>query len=636
MANSTSSPTPQSSSIESMLNNIMGHTVDIANLLRAKEAAELAIKGGAPEKNSSDLFNNLLKQFDTIVKDKKGNSKLKTFKSEFRDDKGHFRELSSIFNQYKTAVMSSRNALNNLSNAATAAAKATQQSSNQQKKTKKKSGGKGYKDPKNFSYAVGRGKYASITPFMSGRTAAASLADMLSIGVTAQQHKMAYSKSKNAAKNILKNKKLSGLQKAGLLLGRASSGMAFAGTSAALGALTAAGIGALALGGMWAGGRVLDAAKTRMAAHSLAIGMGARGALGNWSGYAISDATFRARRMGLSGEEATQAFSQGQAAGLTLQQSLAAIASEKALGISNATGKSQTVVRRMGNQYANPSTYFLSLKPIAEKTKLSLEELSNATEDLAGSFKGMLDANAIRGLLSNFGDLVRTGEFSWGEISSAIGAPQRLSPTQQIAASHFAAIGGYQFNHSGLLGRAYEIQRMGGQDIGKQLDFLKSSIIGVLNTAGKGGRWDLLSDDDKYLFGNYVLNKMGITDFYNQPGGEKLMEKIMSGGVLSKEEQEKWNEATKSSVENIATRMNSIIHPLQSLNTLVAAIAAERGAGKVGDWAQSAIDNAVKDSDVPRLYIYNNFGPEVGLKLDMEHTPGMPVPIEANPKFGGK
>ena len=612
-------PAGSNSSLETMVNNIMGHTVNILNLLRTKEAAEIAMRGGATEHYQTELFRALQKQIPAL--NKKGNRV--GFSSFFRDEHTkQMRKTADVAKQYASSILSSKAAVSNFTQAVNNATKATQ-SSTQATNRKKRDVGQAI----NFSYSVGRGKYTAITPFMSERTSIAKLADILSTGVSDQDKQAALSSRKGMSKYIFGASNRSLLQRSGLLLGRFSSGMAFGGGP--LGALTA---GALA----YTYKTLKDVFQTSLSAGSLSMGMAARGAGAGWGQRDITDAIFRGRLMGASSEEARNALTQGQMAGLTLEQSMSALSATKALGISNAVAKTQTVARRILGQDPNdPAKFFSSLKPVAEKTRLSLEELTNAAQEAAGAFRGQLDANALRGVLGKFGDLVRTGEFSWGEIFSTAGTMQRLSPNQQIAAAHFAAVGGYQFRNTDALGRAYELQRMGGKNIGEQTKALRDAIRGVLISSRGSDRWDLLTDAQKYTYGNYVLSSMGLTDFYKQPGGELLMEKIMTNGLFTNDDITAWENATTNSTEKIAQKMEAIINPLNYINTYVAALAVNAGAGKVGEWAQKAIDEFVDKQTHLDVRIFNKFGSSVGVELGLNRSAGMPVPIKVDPQAGG-
>lgn len=619
-------PAGSNSSLETMVNNIMGHTVDILNLLRTKAAIETAMKGGASEDKQTALFRQFLKQFPAL--NEKGNRV--GFSSFFKDAKNNFRDVASVMKQYRASVISSKVAVSNFTQTVTQATKATKNY---------------YGQAKNTAYIVARGKYVQATPFTQGRTKAANLADILSAGASDWLKNRVIDPNKNVSWQGLRKITGNPFTATGLMLRRWVSGSALGG--GVKGALGAAGVGALmstalkaysglAALGAWAAGRWTDALKTSLSAGSLSMGMAARGAGAGWGQRDITGAIFRGRLIGASSEEARNALTQGQMAGLTLEQSMSALSATKALGISNAVAKTQTVARRILGQDPNdPAKFFSSLKPVAEKTRLSLEELTNAAQEAAGAFRGQLDANALRGVLGKFGDLVRTGEFSWGEIFSTAGTMQRLSPNQQIAAAHFAAVGGYQFRNTDALGRAYELQRMGGKNIGEQTKALRDAIRGVLISSRGSDRWDLLTDAQKYTYGNYVLSGMGLTDFYKQPGGELLMEKIMTNGLFTNDDITAWENATTNSTEKIAQKMEAIINPLNYINTYVAALAVNAGAGKVGEWAQKAIDEFVDKQTHLDVHIFNKFGSSVGVELGLNRSAGMPVPIKVDPQAGG-
>ena len=608
-------PAGSNSSLETMVNNIMGHTVNILNLLRTKEAVEIAMRGGATEHYQTELFRALQKQIPAL--NKKGNRV--GFSSFFRDENNNqMRKTADVAKQYASSILSSKVAVSNFTQAVNNATKATQ-SSTQATNRKKRDAERGI----NFSYSIGRGKYAQLSPFMSERTQVGKFADVLSSGIPGWiKEKMLI--GKGVSWGALRRAGINPITATGLKLGRWASGAAGFWPALAVGA------------GMWGLDRWADALKTSLSAGSLSMGMAARGAGAGWGQRDITGAIFRGRLMGASSEEARNALTQGQMAGLTLEQSMSALSATKALGISNAVAKTQTVARRILGQDPNdPAKFFSSLKPVAEKTRLSLEELTNAAQEAAGAFRGQLDANALRGVLGKFGDLVRTGEFSWGEIFSTAGTMQRLSPNQQIAAAHFAAVGGYQFRNTDALGRAYELQRMGGKNIGEQTKALRDAIRGVLISSRGSDRWDLLTDAQKYTYGNYVLSGMGLTDFYKQPGGELLMEKIMTNGLFTNDDITAWENATTNSTEKIAQKMEAIINPLNYINTYVAALAVNAGAGRVGEWAQKALDEFVDKQTHLDVHIFNKFGSSVGVELGLNRSAGMPVPIKVDPQAGG-
>lgn len=608
---------PADQSIEKLLTNIMGHTVDIANLLKAKSALDLAMREGT--------YGTKQQKIEDFIK-----ASGLTNANFGRDAKGHFKDLNSITKGLIKSFKLSDSTLNGFNKNTAEAAKNTKEFG--------KAVGKVTKDAAkaiNFSYSIGRGKYAVMTPFQKQRTSFAHLADILSVGVDARTKNAALNAPNFNIKGLFAKGKYNLSQKLGLTLGRVASGNLFGGTLLG-GVLPATALGALGAISAWAAGRWTDALKTSLSAGSLSMGMAARGAGAGWGQRDITGAIFRGRLIGASSEEARNALTQGQMAGLTLEQSMSALSATKALGISNAVAKTQTVARRILGQDPNdPAKFFSSLKPVAEKTRLSLEELTNAAQEAAGAFRGQLDANALRGVLGKFGDLVRTGEFSWGEIFSTAGTMQRLSPNQQIAAAHFAAVGGYQFRNTDALGRAYELQRMGGKNIGEQTKALRDAIRGVLISSRGSDRWDLLTDAQKYTYGNYVLSGMGLTDFYKQPGGELLMEKIMTNGLFTNDDITAWENATTNSTEKIAQKMEAIINPLNYINTYVAALAVNAGAGKVGEWAQKAIDEFVDKQTHLDVHIFNKFGSSVGVELGLNRSAGMPVPIKVDPQAGG-
>lgn len=591
---------PGIESVEKLLSNIMGHTVKVANMLSQIKAASDSFDPQHSAKIIADFFR----------QHKIGNQS-------FRNEKGQMLSYDRVSSDLVSALVKANKALNNF----------TQSVSSTTKHYKRTFYDK--QSAINSAYALSRNKYAVSTPFSRGRSQLAYVTDWLTVG-TGNQLRNAVLDPSFDMKKLGRISGLKGFQKAGLFLRRGLSG------AAAGGGLPGLAIATLLGAGMWGLSKWTDAFKTSLSAGSLSMGMAARGAGAGWGQSDITGAIFRGRLMGASSEEARNALVQGQMAGLTLEQSMSALSATKALGISNAVAKTQTVARRILGQDPNdPAKFFSSLKPVAEKTRLSLEELTNAAQEAAGAFRGQLDANALRGVLGKFGDLVRTGEFSWGEIFSTAGTMQRLSPNQQIAAAHFAAVGGYQFRNTDALGRAYELQRMGGKDIGEQTKALRDAIRGVLISSRGSDRWDLLTDAQKYTYGNYVLSSMGLTDFYKQPGGELLMEKIMTNGLFTDKDITAWENATTSSTEKIAQKMEAIINPLNYINTYVAALAVNAGAGKVGEWAQKAIDEFVDKQTHLDVRIFNKFGSNVGVELGLNRSAGMPVPIKVDPQAGG-
>lgn len=589
--------------LQKVLSDLGVKVSNIYSLLQAKQAAELAFGGGGTDKIKEAAAYSLFKEA--------GYKTSQGMKGWSRSGKGGSagpldivgKALASV----KTSAVSFDKALKNLTQTTNMAARKHKAYS---------------KEAINFSYSLGRGKYAAITPFMAERTSFGKLADMLTVGISGQWKNAALDPKFNLGK-VLKRSKLGILSKAGLHLGRGLSGAAFGGGFAGLG--TAGALGA----GIWALGRGWDAIKTGAHGYSLAQGMAARGAGAGWGTFDIANAIFRGRMMGTSMEEAKGALTQGQALGLSLEQSMSALAATKAFGISGAPEKVQTIVRRFIQQFSDPARYFASLTHLTKETGLSLEELSNASQEAASAFRGQLNADAIRGVLGKYGKLVRTGEFSWGEIYSSLGAMQKMAPTQQIAAAHFAAMGGYNFRSGSALGRAYEVQRMGGGDIKQQASLLRAAIKGVLSAGGRGS-WSSLSIEDKYAYGNMILGQMGLTDFYKQPGGEALMEKIMSNGLFTSEDQQAWENASMTSAEKVATKMENVINPLNQINTFVASIASRVG---IESWARPLLEEVVNNqtnntAQAPTIIIDNTLRSKVGLRSVPTYKTGGPVPIE--------
>lgn len=585
--------------LQKVLSDLGVKVSNIYSLLQAKQAAELAFGGGGTDKTKEAAAYSLFKEA--------GYETSQGMKGWSRSGKGgslsSLNIVSAAIASMKTSATGASQALNNLTQATQKATKISRWS----------------RDAINFHYSIGRGKYTPLSWFMGERAKTGKLADILSWGVDPRL--------KNAALDpkfkmrALDRMKLGFIPKVGLHLGRIASGVA--------GFAPAMGLGALGAAGIWMAGRIADSIKTGTHGYSLSLGMAARGAGQDWTYGGITNALYRGRLMGTSLEEAKGALTQGQALGLSLEQSMSALAATKAFGISGAPEKVQVISRRFLQNFSDASRYFASLTSLTQKTGLSLEELSNASQEAASTFRGSLDANAIRGVLGKYGKLVQTGEFSWGDIYSSIGAMQKMSPTQQIAAAHFAAIGGYKFKSDTALGRAYEVQRMGGGQIGQQAEVLRSAIKGVLS-AGHKGPWSSLSVEDKYAYGNFILGQMGLTEFYKHPGGEALMEKIMSKGTFTKDDQEAWEKASMTSAETIATQMQAVIDPLNSINTLVASLASRFF---IQDWAKPALDkitSLLEDgaASTPKVELINRYGSSVGIRTPSRNTPGGVIPIE--------
>ena len=585
--------------LQKVLSDLGVKVSNIYSLLQAKQAAELAFGGGGTDKTKEAAAYSLFKEagYETS-QGMKGLSRPGT-----GGGVGPLSIVGKALASVKTSAVSFDKALKDLT------------------QTTKRSVtiGKRSREAINFSYSIGRGKYTPVSWLMGQRTSAGKLADILSWGVDPRLKNAALDPKFNM--KVLDKIGLGFIPKAGLKLGRWASGAA--------GFLPAMGVGGAALLAQWAGGRLVDAVKTGAHGYSLAQGMAARGAGAGWGTFDIANAIFRGRMMGASMEESKGALTQGQALGLSLEQSMSALAATKAFGISGAPEKVQTIVRRFIQQFSDPARYFASLTHLTKETGLSLEELSNASQEAASAFRGQLNADAIRGVLGKYGKLVQTGEFSWGEIYSSLGAMQKMAPTQQIAAAHFAAMGGYNFRSGSALGRAYEVQRMGGGAIGQQASLLRAAIKGVLSAGGRGS-WSSLSIEDKYAYGNMILGQMGLTDFYKQPGGEALMEKIMSNGLFTADDQQAWENASMTSAEKVATKMENVINPLNQINTFVASIASKVG---IESWARPLLEEVVNNqtnntTQAPTIIIDNTLRSKVGLRSVPTYKTGGPVPIE--------
>ena len=172
---------------------------------------------------------------------------------------------------------------------------------------------------------------------------------------------------------------------------------------------------------------------------------------------------------------------------------------------------------------------------------------------------------------------------------------QRLEPNQQMAAAYFATLGGYKFKHTSLLGKAYELQRMGPNQLLDSMNAFRATVKGYM-----GGRsWSSFSDEEKYWRANILLRKQGLADFYKFPQGEELMSRIMSGGELTEKEKKAWKDASKSGTERIATEMEAIKNPLNQINTMLAGWFSEMGSAKVGAIAASIADSIVGKEEKP-------------------------------------
>ena len=488
----------QQQTIEQALSNILGQTTNIANLLRAKEAAELALRGGAPDNIAKSTAKDLLGASGLSIND-------------FRDSLGHFKGYASLIKNLKDSFKGTQATINNYNKAMQSAVTSTKGISRALKDTTRAI---------NYQYSIGRGKFVVPTPFQPQRSRIGGWADFLTSGL-GSKHPSILNRLKTLSMDpsdkfdkymaslAKRGVKLGGLSKLGLNIGRVASGAAFGGgfTGAAL----ATGVGAFAAVGSLVAAQVAksvgDALKTGIGSAALSLGLQARGAEG-WTTGSTMASIYGLRRMGLSTDAAMQAITQGQAMGLGAGEIRSAVAAQQALGLSNTMQKAQTLTRRMG-WGQDVASYFRSLEPIMRQTKLSMEELSNATEEFAGNLRGAMDSNTIRGLMGRFGDLVRTKAISWGEVANIAMTPQALAPNQQMAFAHFAAMGGYKFKHSTLLGRAYELQRMGPEQMGNSLQAMRAYVRGMT-----GQSWSSLSDEDKYKWANLIMQKQGIADFY--------------------------------------------------------------------------------------------------------------------------
>lgn len=583
--------TINSATFEKTLQNLLGATVSIANLLKAKEAAELALRGGAQSGHTNDLLLDFVKSAGLSNRD-------------FRDDKGRFTKLNDITDKISKSFKASSRALDGFSSELKQAA----------------SEAKKFKEAVNFSYSIGSGKYAAITPFMQQRVSIGKFGDFLSVG--AKDLKRRALDPKEDFNKILTKSRIPLRVKAGLGLGRIASG-----------AVAGGGLAGAALSGV-AGFVVMQVAKTfgdvfktAVQTSSLSTGMKARGAGASWGASNLASSMYRLRKMGLSSDNAMQMLTQGQQVGLGISEVESAVAAQQALGISNTIGKASTLKRRFG-YHGDISRYFRSLEPITKKTGLSLEELTNASEDLANNFKGVISANGVRGLMSRYGDLVRTKAFIWGEIAGLANTTQGLPFEQQMAVAHFASAGGYKFKHGSLLGRAYEMQRSGPSNIDKNLAMYRAAVTGMLG----GAKWGSLSDEQKYIYGNKVLSQFGLADFYRNPQGEELMNRLMQGGSFTEKEKKEWIDASHNDTQKIAEKMALIQNPLDNINVMLAGWVSSMSSSAISSGVKSLADLVVSDYDKKKIQLnVNTFSnvPDVGLKIEL---PGEPSEVysEAN------
>ena len=561
---------PNQQTIEQALNNILGHTKDIANLMRAKEAAELALRGGAPETVAKGTAKDLLGASGLSIND-------------FRDSLGHFKGYASLIKNLKDSFKGTQTTINNYNKAMQSAVTSTRGISRALKDTTRAI---------NYQYSIGRGKFVVPTPFQAQRARVGGWADFLTYGLGSKypgvlnklktlsmEHSNRYDKYLSSLEK--RGVKLGLAPRVGLGLGRIASGGAGWGAAAGLG-LAGATVGVLAA---QIARTVGDALKTGLGSAALSMGLQARGAT-DWTTGSTMASIYGLRRMGLSTDAAMQAITQGQAMGLGAGEIRSAVAAQQALGLSNTMQKVQTLSRRM-NWQGDPASYFRSLEPIMRQTKLSMEELSNATEEFAGNLRGAMDSNTIRGLMGRFGDLVRTKAISWGEVANIAMTPQALAPNQQMAFAHFAAMGGYKFKHSTLLGRAYELQRMGPEQMGNSLQAMRAYVRGMT-----GQSWSSLSDEDKYKWANLIMQKQGIADFYKFPQGEEIMQRLLSG-TYTEADKEAWQEAMKGDTTKIAESMHLIQEPLTSINTMLAGWISHLGVKHVGEFAQSTAEKII-------------------------------------------
>lgn len=609
---------PNQQTIEQALNNILGHTKDIANLMRAKEAAELALRGGAPETVAKGATKDLLGASGLSIND-------------FRDSIGHFKGYASLIKNLKDSFKTTATSVSNYNKVVKSATTAMQGIGNATKKATQAI---------NYQYSIGRGKFVVPTPFQAQRAQVGGWADFFlrlfkqkhSVGFMDHLKERSLDENYDFKRNIgyaLKKGIISKGEALGLGLGRVASG------ASSLGWFGAAGVGAagaiVGVIGAQIARTVGDALKTGLGSAALSMGLQARGAEG-WTTGSTMASIYGLRRMGLSTDAAMQAITQGQAMGLGAGEIRSAIAAQQALGLSNTMQKAQTLTRRMG-WGQDVSSYFRSLEPITRRTRLSMEELSNATEEFASNLRGAMDPNTIRGLMERFGGLVRTKALSWGEVANIAMAPQGLAPNQQMAVAHFAAMGGYRFKHSSLLGQAYEMQRMGPTQMGNLLNITRSALRGMTG----GTSWNNLSDEQKYMFGNMVAPIFGLGDFYKLPQGEEIMQKILSGTYTDAEMKE-WQSKAASDTSKIAESMHLIQEPLTSINTMLAGWISKLGAEKVGDFAKSTaqaiIDNAQNQNVNVNLQLENNVR-NVDLILAAQtegHGAKVEVSSGANPK----
>ena len=180
------------------------------------------------------------------------------------------------------------------------------------------------------------------------------------------------------------------------------------------------------------------------------------------------------RLMGYKDEEIDKITSGGWLKGLSFEASQISAAAQTSYGLQGADTYTLMMMRRAGVESSNLSKAFGVLRISANEAGLGMQEAADFQTSYLSSVKGGgFNAAVFGALTKELAPLIKTNQISGAELAGLLDVTHRTSQTQLMGLAQFAKMGGYNFKSGDdLLANAYELRRMQGGDIKKQIPFL--------------------------------------------------------------------------------------------------------------------------------------------------------------------
>lgn len=242
------------------------------------------------------------------------------------------------------------------------------------------------------------------------------------------------------------------------------------------------------------------------------------------------------RLMGYTDEEIDKITSGGWLKGLSFEASQISAAAQTYYGLQGADTYTLMMMRRAGVESSNLSKAFGVLRISADEAGLGMQEAADFQTSYLSSVKGGgFNAAVFGALTKELSPLIKTNQISGAELAGLLDVTHRTSQTQLMGLAQFAKMGGYNFKSGdNLLANAYELRRMQGGDIKKQIPFLQSALKGVYGRFGLSNFNQATGAQREIILEN-VLSKFGF-DVSKIPDAETIIRAIEQGNVVGEAE----------------------------------------------------------------------------------------------------